>query len=297
MIIWYTDKIENKDLGYCLYLDLEEDKEYWYDYQLEDLCLSNEAGERRVVTYEQGTYKLYKRCKIPNRVEDITGKTITNFSVKGYIGRSADKRPRYLWAVACSCGRIIESTRSRMLQNKTGCGSCLNKIEDCGEYLKVDVSTELYKNIFTLVDKKWRKLFLSTRWNVYQRGGALQKHLYVSTNSTEFSSKSLHRIINNTPLGLVTDHISGDTLDNREDNLRSTTAQGNSINCAISVNNTSGLMGVGLTPKGRYRAFIMVDRVQIHLGHYDTFEEACTARKEAEVKYGFHENHGREQNN
>tara|TARA_R110000851_G_C13024976_1_gene560547 strand:+ start:282 stop:1172 length:891 start_codon:yes stop_codon:yes gene_type:complete len=295
MIVWYTDKIESEELGYCLYLDLEEGLEYWYDCQSEKLYLSSEAGERRDLPYEDGTYRLYKRCKTPSRVEDLTGKVITNFSIKGYLGKSENKRHSPLWVVACTRGRIIETTRSRMLQNKTGCGSCLNKIEDCGDYLKVDVSTELHKNYSTLVDKKWHKLFLNTRWNVYKRVGELQKHLYVSTNSTEFSSKSLHRIINNTPLGLVTDHISGDTLDNREINLRSTTTRGNSLNCAIGTNNTSGMMGVGLTPKGKYRAHIMVDRKQRHLGNYETFEEACDARGAAEVLYGFHENHGRTQ--
>jgi hypothetical protein len=28
------------------------------------------------------------------------------------------------------------------------------------------------------------------------------------------------------------------------------------------------------------------------LGYFETFEEACTAREDAERKYGFNENHG-----
>lgn len=45
MIIWYTDKIENKELGYCLYLDLIIDREFWYNYQTGTLYYSSGAGE------------------------------------------------------------------------------------------------------------------------------------------------------------------------------------------------------------------------------------------------------------
>lgn len=36
---------------------------------------------------------------------------------------------------------------------------------------------------------------------------------------------------------------------------------------------------------------------QIFLRHYKTFEDACSARAEAEIKYGLYENHGRLQIN
>ena len=36
----------------------------------------------------------------------------------------------------------------------------------------------------------------------------------------------------------------------------------------------------------------MVNRKQISLGTYTTKEEAVFARKQAEIKYGFHVNHG-----
>lgn len=36
---------------------------------------------------------------------------------------------------------------------------------------------------------------------------------------------------------------------------------------------------------GKYRARIMVDRVEIHLGRFETTQEAGEARKKAEIKY------------
>lgn len=62
MVLWYTDKIDNPKLGYCMYLDLKEDKEYWYDYISEDLYLSYGAGnELHPVPFTEGNYVLMER--------------------------------------------------------------------------------------------------------------------------------------------------------------------------------------------------------------------------------------------
>lgn len=50
-------------------------------------------------------------------------------------------------------------------------------------------------------------------------------------------------------------------------------------------NSSTGVTGVSLM-KGRwYRAYINIGRKQIHLGNFDTLEEAAAARKAAEKKY------------
>ena len=43
----------------------------------------------------------------------------------------------------------------------------------------------------------------------------------------------------------------------------------------------------------RYRANISVNGKNISLGMYDTVEQAAQARKQAEINYGYHKNHGR----
>lgn len=70
------------------------------------------------------------------------------------------------------------------------------------------------------------------------------------------------------------DHINGVRNDNRIANLRVVT---NALNCQNkrSTKNKTGLMGVHLH-RG-YRAKIQVNRKQIHLGRFDTPEEAHEA--------------------
>lgn len=84
---------------------------------------------------------------------------------------------------------------------------------------------------------------------------------------------------------IVIDHINGNPLDNRKNNLRLCTALENSRNTSVSKNNKTGYLGISKTQGGKYRARIMVNRQEIRLGHYDKLEDAINARKKAEIKY------------
>jgi len=95
------------------------------------------------------------------------------------------------------------------------------------------------------------------------------------------------------PHGQV-DHISGVKTDNRIANLRDVSHSENLRNAAISSNNTSGACGVSWNvATSKWRAQIRRNREQKHLGTFDNFDDAVAARAAAEVKYGYHPNHGR----
>ena len=90
------------------------------------------------------------------------------------------------------------------------------------------------------------------------------------------------------------DHINGIRTDNRIENLRSVTRQENQRNMQTPSHNSTGAMGVTWDKKNRkWRATIQVSRKSISIGRYRCITSAIIARKAAEVKYGFHENHGR----
>jgi len=89
------------------------------------------------------------------------------------------------------------------------------------------------------------------------------------------------------------DHINHNRVDNRIDNLRICITDENSKNRKLYNNNPSGATGVRWR-KDRWEARIGVDGKSVHLGTFSEYSEAVNARKNAEVLYGFHENHGKD---
>ena len=93
---------------------------------------------------------------------------------------------------------------------------------------------------------------------------------------------------------LCIDHINGDPSDNRWCNLRSVTQKENGRNLKLSKSCTTGHLGViWYKPSQRWRVRISPEGQNIHIGMFDDYEEAVAARKAAEIKYGFHPNHGK----
>jgi hypothetical protein len=98
----------------------------------------------------------------------------------------------------------------------------------------------------------------------------------------------LHRFIMGFPEGKVVDHINGNTLDNRKNNLRVCLSRSNVRKGKIRTNNTSGYTGVKAYKNHlnyRYLATIRVNYKVIRLGWYNSFNEAVKARKQGEIKY------------
>jgi hypothetical protein len=89
------------------------------------------------------------------------------------------------------------------------------------------------------------------------------------------------------------DHINGNRADNRLRNLRAVTHQVNMQNKRRYASNKSGRPGVHYHKgKGRWCAFITIDKQRRHLGAYGSFDEAAAVRQQAERGI-FHPNHGR----
>lgn len=95
------------------------------------------------------------------------------------------------------------------------------------------------------------------------------------------------------PSGQI-DHINGNPADNRVSNLRVVTNSENCKNQRLNTKNTTGVVGVHWNKQcGKWQAQIRIKQAKIHLGLFINFDDAVIARKSAEVKYGFHPNHGR----
>jgi hypothetical protein len=118
---------------------------------------------------------------------------------------------------------------------------------------------------------------LNTYTNSYYAVGNLKNSEGV------FKGKSLHRWLLDAPKGLEVDHINHETLDNRLSNLRMVTKKENQQNrrSANSNNNSSGLRGVWFDKRNqKWRAHAKLDGRKVHIGYYDTMEEANIAATE-----------------
>lgn len=97
------------------------------------------------------------------------------------------------------------------------------------------------------------------------------------------------------PQGEV-DHIDGNGLNNAWQNLRDVNHKTNTKNLCRRSDNTSGCTGVSWrASRNVWRAYIKTCDGIRNLGSFKRLEDAITARKMAEVKHGFHRNHGNEQ--
>ena len=89
------------------------------------------------------------------------------------------------------------------------------------------------------------------------------------------------------------DHINHIKSDNRLSNLRIVTHQENHKNQKLRGNNSSGVTGVYFNKKKKvWVANICVDGNTKYLGQSKDKNVAISIRKNAELEYRFHENHG-----
>lgn len=81
---------------------------------------------------------------------------------------------------------------------------------------------------------------------------------------------------------------------NRWENIIPSSRSENGKNVSMRSINTSGVTGVLWDRNARkWRAYITVNRDHKHIGLFESIEDATVARKAADIKYGFHPNHGR----
>jgi len=132
---------------------------------------------------------------------------------------------------------------------------------------------------FVIVDDHWYDRLIQWKWHL-KKGYAVR--------SLHGDMIFMHRIINKTPMGMHTDHIDGNKLDNRETNLRAATNSQNQMNRGKQKNNKSGYKGVSWdSQKNKYRVQIKVNGKKINLGYFEENKilEAAIAYDKAVLKY------------
>lgn len=110
---------------------------------------------------------------------------------------------------------------------------------------------------------------------------------------TEILAHRLAWYISNGEVANCIDHINHNRSDNRLINLRNVSNTENQRNRTLNKNNKSGVSGVRFRGS-RWVAEIKIDGIKKNLGSFSSFSDAVNARKDAEVLYNFHVNHGKE---
>lgn len=278
---------------YLYDFDYEKAKEYKYYYKCRCINCGREK-EIQTATIKNGSctkcicnpsYNVNTKAK--GYKEDLSGKTFGNLVVNSF---NSVKDTHSFWNCTCIlCGNNCVRNVTYLKTNKSPmCQKCsndlgnndvkLNKIEQKDNYSIINESI--------LIDDD-------------DLENILDYHRYVSINSSGYAyfrykgvDYFLHRLImglspkydNDTKI--IVDHINGNRLDNRKENLRICEKSDNPMNCKIYKNNTSGCKGVTWMKRlNKWQAAISVKGKSIYLGVYSNIEDAIKVRKEAENKY------------
>ncbi len=101
-------------------------------------------------------------------------------------------------------------------------------------------------------------------------------HVYGVGPEKGSGKNQLSRLILNAPSGMVVDHINGNPLDNRKENLRLCSQSDNCRNRSLSKNNTSGFKGINFKKSSRrWGARASTRGERIHLGYFECREDAA----------------------
>lgn len=150
---------------------------------------------------------------------------------------------------------------------------------------------KLTRGYVTLIDNCDADL-AALKWMARTRPNGADPYASRANPNRPPATLHLHRLILARILGRelcageVCDHINGNTLDNRRSNLRLATVAENRRNSRRFKNNTTGYKGVSFSKlHQKFEAHIRVNYKLVHLGLFETAEEAHEAYKQAATKY------------
>jgi len=142
---------------------------------------------------------------------------------------------------------------------------------------------------FAIVDDEDYEWISKLHWHFndgYAVRGAYTRVVKTKSGKIKGFQKTeiMHRVIAKTPKGMETDHINGDGLDNRKENLRVCRHSQNGKNIINTKRRGVKPKGVFRVPDGKFIARIRSQYRLINLGTFRTEQEASNAYDVAALK-------------
>lgn len=201
----------------------------------------------------------------------LIGQLFNRLELKAIVGI---KNRVFIGSFSCTCGNVVEKSISSVVKGYVKSCGCLQK----------EVVAGLAKHNLTGSD-------IYMRWaSMKYRCKDLNDPVYGGKGITyDPSWEDFEQFYADMHEGfspeLEIDRIDV-TKGYSKENCRWVTHCENNFNKNIQSNNSTGKTGVSFhKPTGKYRAYITVEKKPIHLGLFDSVEEATKRRREAELKY------------
>ena len=160
--------------------------------------------------------------------------------------------------------------------------------------LKMELTKELVNELFEYRDGVlyWKSRNAKTKYLVGTKAGYVHKLLsgyevvFIRIQNISFREHRLIYLMHHGYLPDSIDHIDGNSLNNRIENLRPANVIENQQNAKLRTDNTSGVKGVYWSKQhGKWKAQIKVAKRQKYLGLFDELEFAELVVSEARNKY------------
>lgn len=143
-----------------------------------------------------------------------------------------------------------------------------------------------YPGLFALIDDDDFDLLHKFKWHPQPGRQTFYAKKSIYKNGICIGSIKMHQVL--FPQYKHCDHINGNGLDNRKENLRESNHQTNAFNRAKQTNSTSGFKGVSYLKKNKcWSAKSRLSGKDIWLGSFKTKEAAALAYNDFAIK-----NHG-----
>lgn len=133
---------------------------------------------------------------------------------------------------------------------------------------------------FAIVDDDDLERLSAWKWSLTCRSYGRTKtttRRYANRRNKQDGFVLMHRFIMGvTSKSLSVDHINGDPLDNRKENLR-VCKQGENCRNHRRSSGQIGVRGISKTRAGKFRARIRLNNIGYHIGQFDTLHDASIA--------------------